>query len=164
MTHLWQTPDVISVLSPILNYFLLAPLLIITSWRVFLVVFYLIVSLIFIMVIIISYIHVSTTRKTKKNSKNNHWSVYLFRLFSEFLPVLIMPIYSMLFLPLKCFDYRGNTTYLQDFSDLECFSGEHLVHFFISILFLLIFTVITLGITMFAFEYRRKSLNSLAKS
>ena len=115
------------------------------------------------MVIIITYIHISTTRKTKKNGKNNHWSVYLFRIFSELLPVTIMPIFSMLFIPLKCFNSKGNITVLQDFEDVECFTGEHLVHFFIGILFLLIFFTITLGITMFAFEYRRKSLNTLAK-
>jgi len=127
------------------------------------VVFYLIISLIFVMVIILTFIHISTTRKTKKNGKNNHWSVYLFRIFSELLPITVMPIFSMLFIPLKCLTTVGSTTYLQDFPTVQCFSGEHLVHFFIAILFLLVFFFMAIGITMFAFEYRRKSLNSLAK-
>lgn len=126
-------------------------------------VFYLLISFIFIVVIAITYIHISTTRKTKKNAKNNHWSVYLFRIFTELLPIIIMPIFSVLFLPLKCFTSTANALYLDDFPTVECFSGEHLVHFFISILFLLIFLIITLTITMFAFEYRRKSPNSLAR-
>ena len=160
---MWQSPSVISYLGNILNYFNLAPLIIITNWSIFLLVFYLIISLIFSMVIIITYIHISTTRKTKKNSKNNHWSVYLFRIFSELLPITTMPIFSILFIPLKCFNTSNGNTYLQDYPAVQCFSGEHLVHFFISILFLLVFFFISVGITMFAFEYRRKSLNTLAK-
>ena len=160
---LWQSPDVVNYIGNILNYFNLAPLITITNWSIFLAVFYLLISLIFGMVIIMTYIHISTTRKTKKNGKNNHWSVYLFRIFSELLPVTIMPIFSILFIPLKCFNTVGTMTVLQDFTDVECFTGQHLVHFFIGILFLIVFFVLTLSITAFAFEYRRKSLNTLSK-
>lgn len=159
----WQNPNLADVLSKIIGYFNIAPALRSLDWSIALTIFYITVSLIVALILLGTYIHVSISRKTKKNNKTNHWSLALFRVCNETLQILALPIFLILLLPLKCTANYNDKLVLEDFHDVICFSGNHLVHFFVGLLTLIIFFIIIFILTVFGFEYRRKSAAQLSK-
>lgn len=118
MLKYWKNTAIVDILGKIIVYFNIAPILRSANFSVATVIFYLAVGFMGIIFLLTTYIHVSITRRTKKNSKENHWSIGVFRIFLEGQQILTLPFIMIFLIPLKCVKYVGNDLVLSDYVDV----------------------------------------------
>lgn len=119
MLKYWKNTAIVDILGKIIVYFNLAPALRSANFSVATVIFYLAVGFMGIIFLLTTYIHVSITRRTKKNSKENHWSIAVFRIFLEGQQILSLPFIMIFLIPLKCVKYVGNDLVLSDYNEVK---------------------------------------------
>jgi len=154
----WNSPQIVSYISLVLNYFKIVPNIQNTNWNVYILVFYLISGMFYFICFSILIIAMLLFRsEIKKQESISGFFSGIYFLYSETQQILFIPILEYFLFIFNC-QNNGQGQYIHEaFPDVVCFEGNMLVHMFISIINICLYVIIGFYNEKYIIDYRKRS-------
>lgn len=127
-----------------------------------LILFYIFIAVIFLIILNCFAIFVVSYNNNKRSLETSHMLFIIFRIYFELLQILYLPFISVFFFVLDCQNINGLIVH-STFNNVECFAGNNLIHFFVSIIGIILFITSSFIFIKFSFEVKSKSSSWNAK-
>lgn len=155
--YLWKNENVSESLSSFLGYFLVVDPLLKLNYNGFLILFYIFISIIVIAHMVLFIIMMMSMNVNKRGLETSHILFVIFRFYFELLQITFLPFVKTFLSIIDCSENAKGIVVNTNYEEIECFSGNNIVHVFISIIFLIVFVVSTFIFARFILDFRSKS-------
>ena len=125
----------------------------------YLIMLYLVVSIISLIFIAGLYIHINSDKK-----RNKTWPITFLKIFCEILlPILFLPFLEIFLTIFKCKRNLNGSQMHIIYTDTQCYSGSYIAHVIISSLIMILFLFLSFIVAVLYYECRYNSQNFNAK-
>ena len=153
---MWNYSEVTDVLEDILGYFSVVFYFEQTNWNIYTVILYLCIAILAFVVLDIVYVNFAFSRRKVTFS----WPVVVLKnMLLLFTTVLFMPFVQYFISILNCVKNKQGTYVHSYFTEVQCWTGTHILHSIFALVALVVFSAVSLIASLTLFEYKNDSNN-----
>ena len=153
---MWEYADVTDVLEDIFGYFTFVFYMKNAAWNVYLAVLYIFLGITVFILLTMAYVNFAFSRRKASFS----WPIWILKnCLLIFTTILFLPFNHYFVSILDCTkNYTG--TYVHTyFSEVQCWTGEHIIHVCFAVIGLVLFSSLALVVSLTCFEYKNDQNN-----